>query len=72
MKNKTIHMQVTLRNGQLVGFFDGEYVTSNAGLPLYRIDSDEIYTCGVNAQLIGHLSENTAKSISGDLLFTLS
>jgi hypothetical protein len=72
MKNKTIHMQVTLANCQLVGFFDGEYVASNAGVMLYRVDGDEIYTYGANARLLGYLSGNIGKSISGELLFTLS
>jgi hypothetical protein len=72
MKNRTMHKQVTLPDGQLIGFFDGEYVASNAGLTLYRVDGNEIYTYGANAQLLGYLFGNIAKSISGELLFTLS
>lgn len=72
MKNKSIHMQVTLPNGQLVGFFDGDYVASNTGVTLYRVDGDEVYTYGPNAKLLGYLVGNVAKSVFGETLFMLS
>lgn len=72
MKNKSIHMQVTSPTGQLVGFFDGEYVASNTGIMLYRVNGDEVYTYGPNAKLLGYLTGNVANSIAGKTLFTLS
>jgi hypothetical protein len=72
MKNKSIHIQVTSPLGQLVGFFDGEYVVSNTGIMLYRVDGDEVYTYGPNAKLLAYLRGNVANSISGGTLFTLS
>ena len=65
-------MQVTSATGQLVGYFDGEYVASNTGIMLYRVDGDEVYTYDPNAKLLGYLTGNVANSISGATLFKLS
>ena len=72
MKNQTPHLQVRQASGQLIGFFDGEYVTSNTGQTLYRVDGDEIYTPGNNAKHIGYLEGNVASTVTGEPLFTLS
>lgn len=72
MKKQTPHLQVKQANGQLIGVFDGEYVTSNAGQTLYRVDGDEIYTPGNNAKLIGYLEGNVASTVTREPLFTLS
>ena len=72
MSSKGTHLQVTLANGQLIGFFDGEYVTSNSGQTLYQVDREKVYSSGNNAKLIGYLEGMSASTVSGEALFTLS
>ncbi|QGX39331.1 hypothetical protein [Permianibacter aggregans] len=72
MKRQTPHLQVKLANGQLIGFYDGEYVVSNSGQTLYRVDGEEIYTPGNNAKLVGYLEGDVARTVADEPLFTLS
>jgi hypothetical protein len=67
---KRVHLQVNLADGT-TGFYDGEYVMSNSGVMIYRVDGDSVYTPGVGAKLIGFLNSNSAKTINGQNLFTL-
>ena len=42
----------------LIGRIDeDEFVRSNSGELLYRIDGDEVYTAGTNAKYLGRISE---------------
>ncbi|MBN49710.1 MAG: hypothetical protein CMN85_09220 [Spongiibacteraceae bacterium] len=58
-------------NGSQVGMIDGdEYIRDGLNL-IYRIDGDEVYTAGSNAQLSGYLTDRTAHDLSGNILFTI-
>lgn len=72
MKTTDIHLQVSSASGDPIGFFDGEFVVSNEGETLYRVDGEEIYTPGNNTRFLGYLEDRTARSVTGETLFTLS
>ena len=55
-----------------IGIIDGdEFIRSDSGQLLYRIDGTEVYTAGPNAKPLGELEGLTARTPSGGVLFTL-
>ena len=63
--------QVVDGKGSVIGVFDGEFVLNGSGFPIYRIDTNEVYSLNVPCKFLGELEGNSAISLSGQILFTI-
>lgn len=56
-------------NGDHIGSFDGEFVLSNSGKLLFRVDGDEIYTTEIPCKYVGIYANDEAHKLNGSILF---
>lgn len=63
--------RVMAPNGSEIGLINGDEFVRNGLELIYRIDDEEVYTAGSNAQLLGYLTGRTAHDLNGNTLFTI-